>query len=60
MEKKTAIVCNKQGKKVKYEINRHPSRLNEFSRSGKYKAKKREHQKSSVKENAEHLSAIVK
>ena len=39
-KRETAIIRNKQGKKIKYEINRRPSQLNKLSRSGKYKAKK--------------------
>ena len=40
-KRETAIVRNKQGKKIKYEINRRPSQLNKLSRSGKYKAKEK-------------------
>ena len=59
-KRETAIVRNKQGKKIKYEINRRPSQLNKLSRSGKYKAKKREHEKSSVRAKVEHVFAVVK
>lgn len=43
-KRETAVVLNKQGKKIKYQINRRPSQLNKLRRSGKYAAKKREHQ----------------
>ena len=59
-KRETAIVRNKQGKKIKYQINRRPSQLNKLSRSGKYAAKKREHQKSSVRAKVEHVFAVVK
>ncbi len=59
-KRETAVVRNKQGKKIKYEINRRPSQLNKLSRSGKYKAKKREHEKSSVRAKVEHVFAVVK
>ena len=55
-KRETAVVRNKQGKK----INRRPSQLNKLSRSGKYKAKKREHEKSSVRAKVEHVFAVVK
>ena len=57
---KKAIIRNKQGKKIKYQINRRLSQLNKLSRSGKYAAKKREHQKSSVRAKADHVFAFVK
>lgn len=59
-KRETAIIRNKQGKKIKYQINRRPSQLNKLSRSGKYAAKKREHQKSSVRAKVEHVFAVVK
>ena len=43
-----AIRKNKQGKKIKYIINRKQSSINKLSKSGQYAAKKREHEKSSV------------
>ncbi len=55
-----AIKRNKNGKKIKYIINRRPSAINKLSRSGKYAAKKREHQKSSVRCKVEHIFAVVK
>ena len=44
-----AITRNKHGKKIKYRINRKPSQIKLLSISGQYKAKKKEHQKSSVR-----------
>jgi len=55
-----AIKKNKHGKKIKYIINRRPSSINKLSKSGKYAAKKREHEKSSVRCKVEHVFAVVK
>ena len=55
-----AIVKNKAGKKIQYNINRRPSQLRKLSKSGQYKAKKREHMKSSVRAKVEHVFGVVK
>lgn len=55
-----AIIRNKKGKKIRYQINRRPSQIKKLSRSGQYKAKKREHAKSSVRCKVEHVFGIVK
>ena len=55
-----AIRKNKQGKKIKYIINRKQSSINKLSKSGQYAAKKREHEKSSVRCKVEHIFAVVK
>ena len=55
-----AIKKNKRGKRIKYNINRRPSSIKKLSKSGQYKAKKREHQKSSVRSKVEHVFAVVK
>lgn len=55
-----AIRKNKQGKKIKYIINRKQSYINKLSKSGQYAAKKREHEKSSVRCKVEHVFAVVK
>jgi len=55
-----AIKKNKDGKKIKYEINRKPSSIKKLSKSGQYAAKKREHQKSSIRSKVEHVFGIVK
>ena len=59
-KRKDAIVRNKAGKKIQYRINRRPSQIRKLSRSGQYKAKKREHAKSSVRAKVEHVFGIVK
>ena len=55
-----AIVRNKAGKKIKYEIMRRPSQIRKLSKSGQYKAKKREHKKSSIRCKVEHVFGVVK
>ena len=55
-----AIKKNKNGKKIKYIINRKRSSINKLSKSGQYAAKKREHEKSSVRCKVEHVFAVVK
>ena len=55
-----AIVRNKSGKKIRYEINRRPSQIRKLSKSGQYKAKKREHAKSSIRVKVEHVFGVVK
>ena len=55
-----AIKKNKDGKNIKYIINRRPSSIKKLSRSGQYSAKKREYQRSSVRCKVEHVFAVVK
>ena len=55
-----AIIRNKNGKKIKYNICRKPSTIKKLSQSGQYAAKKREHKKSSVRCKVEHVFAVVK
>ena len=51
-----AIKKNKNGKKIKYLINRRPSSIKKLSKSGQYAAKKKEHQKSSVRCHKKYFS----
>ena len=55
-----AIVRNNKGKKIRYQINRRPSQIKKLSRSGQYKANKREHAKSSVRCKVEHVFGVIK
>ena len=55
-----AIVRNKMGKRIKYEIMLRPSQLKKLSKSGQYRAKKREHKKSSIRVKVEHVFGVVK
>ena len=51
---------NKQGKKIKYKVMRRPSSLKKLSKSGQRKARKAEHQKSSIRCKVEHVFGVVK
>ena len=55
-----AVIWNKAGKRIKYEIMRRPSQIRKLSKSGQYKAKKREHRKSSIRVKVEHIFGVVK
>ena len=55
-----AIIRNKTGRKIKYKINRRPSQVKKLSPSGRYAAKKAEHEKSSVRAKVEHVFGVVK
>lgn len=55
-----AIRRNKAGKKILYDINRRPSQMKKLSRSGRYKARKRERAKSSIRAKVEHVFGVVK
>ena len=59
-KKENAITKNKDGKNIKYIINRRPSSIKKLSQSGQYRAKKIEKAKSSVRCKVEHVFAIVK
>lgn len=59
-KREEAIVRNKAGKRIKYEIMRRPSQIRKLSKSGQYKAKKREHRKSSICVKVEHVFGVVK
>ena len=55
-----AIIRNKQGKKIRYKQNRKPTQIKKLSASGQRRAKKAEHQKSSVRAKVEHVFAVIK
>ena len=59
-KRKDTKVPNRSGKKIRYEINRRPIQMCKLSRSGQYKAKKREHAKSSARAKVEHVFGVVK
>mgnify|MGYP001052667420 CR=1 FL=1 len=59
-KREDAVIKNNNGKKIKYEINRRPSQIEKLSKSGQYKAKKSEHQKSSIRSKVEHVFGVVK
>ena len=55
-----SVVRNNKRKKIRYQINRRPSQIKKLSKSSQYKAKKREHAKSSVRAKVEHIFGVVK
>lgn len=55
-----AIIRNKSGRKIKYNINCCPSQVKKLSKSGQYAAKKAGHAKSSVRAKVEHVFGVVK
>jgi len=59
-KREDAIIRNKQGKKIQYQINSRPSSLKKLSKSGQYAAKRRERAKSSVRAKVEHVFGVVK
>lgn len=59
-KRENAVKKNKNGKKIKYQINRRPSSTKKLSKSGQYAAKRKEHQKSSIRCKVEHVFAVVK
>ena len=59
-KREDAIVRNNKGKKIRYQINLRPSQIKKLSKSGQYKARKREHAKSSVRAKVEHVFGVVK
>ena len=59
-KRQDAIIRNRQGKKIRYKQNRKPTQIRKLSVSGQWKAKKVEHQKSSVRAKVEHVFAVIK
>ena len=59
-KRQDAIIRNRQGKKIRYKQNRKPTQIRKLSASGQWKAKKAEHQKSSVRAKVEHVFAVIK
>lgn len=59
-KREDAITRNKDGRKVRYKINRKPSQIKKLSSSGQHAAKKAEHKKSSVRAKVEHVFGVVK
>lgn len=55
-----AILRNKDGKKIRYKINRRPSQFKNCPTCSKAQIKRREREKSSVRAKVEHVFAVVK
>lgn len=59
-KREEAILKNKQGKKIRYKINRRPSQIKNRSLWSQGQLKRREREKSSVRAKVEHVFAVVK
>ena len=59
-KREKAIKRNKEGKRIKYKINRRPSQSRHCSTRSKAQIKRREHEKSSIRSKVEHVFAVVK
>jgi IS5 family transposase len=55
-----AILKNKQGKRIRYKINRRPSQIKNGSLWSQGQRKRREREKSSVRAKVEHVFAVLK
>lgn len=55
-----AVKENANGKRIRYKINRRPSRIAKKSTRSQGQLKRREHEKSSVRAKVEHVFAVVK
>ena len=55
-----AVLKNKQGRKIRYKINRRPSQIKNRSLWSQGQLKRREREKSSVRAKVEHVFAVVK
>ena len=59
-KREDAVLRNKNGKKIRYKINRRPSQSKNNSARSKAQIKRREREKSSLRAKVEHVFAIVK
>ncbi len=59
-KREDALIRNKDGKKIRYKINRRPSQSKNNSTRSKAQIKRREREKSSVRAKVEHVFAVVK
>ena len=59
-KREDAVLRNKNGKKIRYKINRRPSQAKNASVRSKAQIKRREREKSSVRAKVEHVFAVVK
>ena len=59
-KREDAVLRNKDGKKIRYKINRRPSQSKNNSTRSKAQIKRREREKSSVRAKVEHVFAVVK
>ena len=59
-KREDAVKKNKNGKRIRYKINRRPSQIIKKSTRSRGQLKRREHEKSSIRAKVEHVFAVVK
>ncbi len=59
-KREEAVLRNKDGRKIRYKINRRPSQEKNVSARSRAQIKRREREKSSVRAKVEHVFAVVK
>ena len=59
-KREEAVLRNKDGRKIRYKINRRPSQAKNLSTRSRAQIKRREREKSSVRAKVEHVFAVVK
>jgi IS5 family transposase len=59
-KREEAVKHNKNGKKIRYKINRRPSQSKKKSRASQAQIKRREREKSSVRAKVEHVFGVIK
>lgn len=59
-KREDSVTHNKQGKKIKYKVNRRPSQSKHHSARSMGQIRRREHEKSSVRAKVEHVFGVVK
>ena len=59
-KREDAVKKNRNGKRIRYKINRRPSQIAKISTRSQGQLKRREHEKSSVRAKVEHVFAVVK
>ena len=59
-KREDAVKKNKNGKRIRYKINRRPSQIAKKSTRSQGQHKRREREKSSIRAKAEHFFAVVK
>ena len=59
-KREDAVKKSKNGKRIRYKINRRPSQIAKESPKSQGQLKRREHEKSSVRAKVEHVFAVIK
>ena len=59
-KREDAVKKSKNGKRIRYKINRRPSQIAKESPQSQGQLKRREHEKSSVRAKVEHVFAVIK